>query len=104
MSEQTLWQEALRVASEVIRLQWALKHVEERANRRLGAIERRMDKVEGRLDQAEAHMQARQTGEKLRQTARLVWPPAWKLGAIAILLSQGFSADEIGSLLMTLLR
>jgi len=104
MSEPNLWQEALRVANEVIHLQWALKDVERKASRRMDKVESRLDAVEERLDQAETRMRAGQVGEKLRQTARLIWPPAWKLGAIVILLTQGFSADEIGSLLMTLLR
>jgi len=104
MSEPSLWHEALRVANEVIRLQWALKEVERSATQRLDKVESRLEAVEGRLDQAETRMKAGRTGEKLRQAVRLVWPPAWKLGAIAILLSQGFSADEIKSLLMTLLR
>lgn len=101
---QALLQEALRVASEVIRLQWALQQVEDTAIRRLDQVESRLEKVEGRLDQAEGRMAKTRAGERIRQTARLIWPPAWKLGAIVLLLNHGFDADEIRNLISMLLK
>jgi hypothetical protein len=78
--------------------------MQRRHEHRLDQVDRRLDMAEAKLETQGAHLGEQAIVPRLKQTARIVWPPAWKAGALVVLLHADFTVAEIHSLISMLLK
>jgi len=104
MSIATLLQEMLRLSEKLTRLTAMVGEMQRRHENRLKRLEERLDMAETKIDTQGAQIGEHAIVPRLKQTARIVWPPVWKAGALVVLLYADSSVVEIQTLVSMLLK